>query len=215
MPLARPFSSKPLAKRIFPISCMHFCNTSTGNSFHQRWRAGRIGVPNKNRFRPCGASFNPARALLYVPFYWKGDLVPRFRREQTHQHIGAENSRCWCRLSATTPIPFGRRGWDAGSTPVSDQSTRFSPDQCFHVISVHIERGFVFLIRREQNHRTTGFRPTVADATCCCCGGQTSPEDARTGRRIDEFRLVFISVPVARSDHCSYRCGYTTFFLPS
>jgi len=49
-----------------------------------------VGVPNKNRFRLCGASFNPARAFLHVLFYWKGDLVSRFRREQIHQHVGAE-----------------------------------------------------------------------------------------------------------------------------
>jgi len=50
---------------------------------------GGIGVPNKNRFRQRGASLNPARASLHVPFYWKGDLVPRFRRERDHWHIGA------------------------------------------------------------------------------------------------------------------------------
>jgi len=77
------------------------------------------------------------------------------------------------------------------------------------------KREFVFLIRREQNHRTTGFRPAIVDATCCSFGSHASPEDARMGRRIDEFRLVLVSVPVARSDHCSYRCGYTTFLLPS
>jgi len=148
----------------FLISCMHFCNVETGNSFHQWGRAGRIGVPNKNRFRPCGASFNPARALLRVPFYWKGDLVPRFRREQTHQHIGAENSRCWCHLSAATPIPFGRRGWDAGSTSVSDQSTRFNPDQCFHVISVHIERG----IRVPDPSRAKSSDNRVPANSCRC-----------------------------------------------
>jgi len=73
----------------------------------------------------------------------------------------------------------------------------------------------VFLIRREQNHRSTGFRPSVADATCYGFGDHASPEDARMGRRIGEFRLVLVSVPVARSDHYSYRCGYTTFILPS
>jgi hypothetical protein len=56
---------------------------------------------------------------------------------------------------------------------------------------------YVFLIRREQNLRPTGFRPAVADATCCSFGGHASPEDARMGRRIDEFRLVLVSVPVA------------------
>jgi len=74
---------------------------------------------------------------------------------------------------------------------------------------------YVFLFRREQCLRPTGFRPAVADATCCSFGGHASPEDARMGRRIGEFRFVFVSIPAARSGHCSYRCGYTTFVLPS
>jgi len=105
----------------------------------------------------------------------------------------------------------GRRIYaDFGSNSAFQSQSRVSTWLLF------ISKGeFVFLIRREQNHRITGFRPTVTDATCCSFGGHAFPEDARMGRRIDEFRLILISVPVARSDHCSYRCGYTTFILSS
>jgi hypothetical protein len=86
------------------------------------------GYRTRTAFRSYGASLNPARALLHVLFYWKGDLVPRFHREQDFQHHGAETPRYLCRLAATTPIPCGWRERDAESTLVSDQPARFSPD---------------------------------------------------------------------------------------
>jgi len=52
---------------------------------------------------------------------------------------------------------------------------------CFHAATVHIEGEYVFLFRREQYHRTTGFRPAIADATCCCCGGHASPVGRKDG----------------------------------
>jgi hypothetical protein len=100
-----------------------------------------VGVPNKNRFRSCSASFNPARALLHVPFYWKGDLVPRLRREQNHQHFGAVTPN----TSAALRRP--RQSLSGGASGTPNQrwfrtNLRVSvPITCFHEISVHIERG--------------------------------------------------------------------------
>jgi len=148
-------------------------------------------------------------------YYWKGDLVLRSRRERSHQPAEAETSTAGITLGDHV-IPF-RATW-AGRRIIADFGTidAFQSQSRVSTWLPFISRGeYVFLIRREQNHRTTGFRPTAADATCCSFSGHTSPEDARMGRRIDEFRLVLVSVPVARSDHCSYRFGYTTFVLPS
>jgi len=168
-----------------------------------------------NAFWLCGAGFNSARASLHVLFYWKGDLVPRFRREQNCWHHEAETPRYQRRLAAVAPIPCGQ----ASGTPnqrLFRSNLRVSvPTACFHGFLFISKGEYVFLFRREQYLQTTGFRPAVADAACCCCGGHAPPEGARMGRRICEFRFVFVSVPVARSDHCSYRCGYTTFVLPS
>jgi len=92
-------------------------------------------------FRHCGAGFNPARAFLHVLFYWKGDLVPRFRRERSHQYAEAETS--------TAGITLGRPrhsfSGGVGGTPDLRwfrSNLRVSvPITCFHVASVHIERG--------------------------------------------------------------------------
>jgi len=92
MPLARPFSSKPSSDkhtnilRIFLPRKFRVVHSSDGGGL-----VG-VGVPNENRFRSCGASFNPAHAFLHVLFYWKGDLVPRSRRERSHQPAEAETS---------------------------------------------------------------------------------------------------------------------------
>jgi len=89
------------------------------------------------------------------------------------------------------------------------------PITCFHVIPVHMERGIRVPVPSRAMSSDNRVPSTVVDATCCCWGGHASPEDAWMGHRIDEFRFVLVSVPAARSDHCSYRCGYTTFLLPS
>jgi hypothetical protein len=89
------------------------------------------------------------------------------------------------------------------------------PITCYHVILVHMERGIRVPVPSRAMSSDKRVPATIADATCCCCSGHASPEGARMGRRICEFRFVVVSVPVARSDHCSYRCGYTTFLLVS
>jgi len=126
-----------------------------------------VGVPDENRFRSCGASFNPARALLHVPFYWKGDLVPRSRRERNHQPpeplLPQLVPPCGGRANPFRAARAGRRIYAGfGATSAFQSRSRVSTRFPF------ISKGeFVFLIRREQNHRTTGFRPAVVDATCC------------------------------------------------
>jgi len=85
-------------------------------------------------------------------------------------------------------IPF-RAAW-AGRRIYADFGTidAFQSQSRVSTWLPFISRGkYVFLIRREQNHRTTGFRPTAVDATWRSLSGQASPEDARMGRRIDEF----------------------------
>lgn len=141
MPLARPCSSKPSARQT-----RHFLRTFLPRKFmvvHSSDGGGLVGVgvPNENRFRSCGASFNPARALLHVPFYWKGDLVPRSRRERSHQPAEAGTS--------TAGITLGRpRHSLSGGVGGTPDLRRFRinrrvsvPITCFHVASVHIERG--------------------------------------------------------------------------
>jgi len=131
MPLARPYSSKPSSRQT--RHCLAGISTTRFKVVHSSDGGGLagVGVPNKNRFRSCGASFNPARALLHVLFYWKGDLVPRFRRELDYQHPGAETPRHSYRLAAATPFPCGWRERDAESTPASVRPARFSPDHVF------------------------------------------------------------------------------------
>jgi len=74
-------------------------------------------------------------------FYWKGDLVSRFRRELYFWHHGAETPSYQCRLAATTPIPCG---WASGTPNLRWFRTKprvSVPITCFHVTTVHIERG--------------------------------------------------------------------------
>jgi len=124
-------SSKPSTRR-FPIISM--VEGWQGSGYRTRTAFGIA-------FRPCGASFNPARALLHVPFYWKGDLVPRSRRERSHQPAEAETS--------TAGITLGRpRHSISGGVGGTPDLRRFRnnrrvsvPITCFHVASVHMERG--------------------------------------------------------------------------
>jgi len=136
-------------------------------------------------FRLYGAGFNPAHAFLHVLFYWKGDLVSRFRRERSHQSVEAETSTAGITLSDHV-IPV-RVQW-AGRRIITDFGTigTFQSQSRVSTWLPFISKGeYVFLIRHEQNHRVTRFRPAVPDATCCSLSGHASPEDARMGRRIE------------------------------
>jgi len=166
-------------------------------------------------FRHCGAGFNPARTFLHVLFYWKGDLVPRFRREQYFWHHEAETPSYQCHLAAAVPIPCGR----ASGTPNQRwfrSNLRVSvPTACFHGL-LFISKGNTCSCSVASNLiRQPGSVQQLSTPLAVAVVAFASPEDARMGRRIREFRFVLVSVPVARSDHCSYRFGYTTFFLPS
>jgi hypothetical protein len=198
MPLARPYSSKPSTRQTRHDSCGHFCHASSwgfipamvegwqGSGYRTRTTFGHAVQVSTPRVHCC--TFLSIRRAIWFP---------RFRREQNHQHFGAGTP------NTSTALRRPRQSLSGGASGTPNRrwfrtNLRVSvPITCFHVISVHIEGEFMFLIRREQIHRTTGFRPTVTDATCCSFGSQTSPEDVRMGRRIDEFRLVLVSVPVA------------------
>jgi len=146
MPLARPYSSKPSSRQArqclagISTTCCLVVRSSGGGGL-----AG-VGVPNENRisvlaFWHCGASFNPARASLHVLFYWKGDLVPRFRREQYFWHHGAETPSYQCHLAAAAPIPCGRASGTPNLRWFRSNRRVSVPAACFHATTVHIERG--------------------------------------------------------------------------
>lgn len=128
MPLARPHSSKPSSRQT--RHCLAGISTTQFKVVHSSDGGGLagVGVPNENRFRLCGASFNPARAFLHALFYWKGDLVPRFRREQDYQHPGAETPRYSYRLAATTPSLSGGASGTPNLRRCRIRPARFSPD---------------------------------------------------------------------------------------
>jgi hypothetical protein len=205
MPLARPHSSKPSIPR-FPMASV--VEGWQGSGYRTR---AAFGIA----FRHYGASLNPARAFLHVHFYWKGDLVPRFHRERYFRHHEAETPSYQCRLAATTPIPCGR----ASGTPDLRwfrSNLRVSvPTTCFHAATVHIERG----MRVPVPSRAISSDNRVPSSSCrrhvlllwwpCVPGGR---KDGTPNLRLS---VRFVSVPTARSGHCSYRCGYTTFVLPS
>jgi hypothetical protein len=79
--------------------------------------------------------------LLHVPIYWKDDLVPRFRREQHHRHFGAVTP------NTSTALRRPRQSLSGGASGTPNlrrfrTNRRVSvPITCFHVISIHIERG--------------------------------------------------------------------------
>jgi len=179
-----------------------------------------VGVPNENRFRQCISAmqckFQSRACISARSFLLEGRsgflaLVANGTTNPPKPKLPRPVSPWGDHVIPFRATLVGRRICASfGTTRVFQSQSRVSTWFPF------ISRGeFMFLFRREQSLRTTGFRPTVSDATCCSFGDHASPEDARMGRRIDEFRLVFVLIPVARSDHCSYRCGYTTFVLPS
>jgi len=220
MPLARPHSSKPSSRQARHCSRVFLPRVSWWfvPAVVEGWQGSgyRTSIAFGIAFRHSGASFNPARAFLRVLFYWKGDLVPRFRREQYFRHHEAETPSYQCHLAAAAPIPCGRASGTPDQRRLRKSIGAFQSRPSVSTRLPFISKGeYVFLFRREQSLRKNWVPSTVSDATCCCCGCHASPEDARMGRRIGEFRFVIVSVPAARSGHCSYRCGYTTFLLLS
>lgn len=199
-----------------PLSCGHFCTASHGSSFQRWWRAGRGRGTEREPLSVMRCKFPPRACISARSFLLEGRSGSSLSSRTELPASRSRNSQIPVSPCGDHANPFrvaraGRRIYAGfGPTGVFQSLSRVST--CFPFIS---KGEFVFLIRREQYHRLTGFRPAVVDPTCCSFGGHASPEDARMGRRIDEFRLVLVSVPVARSDHCSYRCGYTTFVLPS
>jgi len=175
----------------------HFCNTSHGSQYQRWWRAGRGRGTEREPLRSCGAGFNPARASLHVLFYWKGDLDPRSRRERSHQPAEAETSTAGIALWR----PRHSLSGGMGGTPDLRQfrtNRRVSvPITCFHVVPFISRGDFVFLIPSRANSSDNWVPSTIADATCCSFGGQAHPEGTWMGRRIDGFRPVLVSIPVA------------------
>jgi hypothetical protein len=88
MPLARPFPAMccqqdripehdpdtPDPPALRPANPRHPSEARMFNPRQPRRLAGS-GYRTGAAFRRCGASFNPGRALLHVPFYWKGDRL--------------------------------------------------------------------------------------------------------------------------------------------
>jgi hypothetical protein len=131
MPLARPFSSKPSSKRTCPSPASISATRARGNSYQQWWRAGRgrgtERVPlsaMRCKFQPhaciSARSFHIGRVIWFLALVANGATSPP--KPKLPRLVSP-----W----ATTPFPFGRRGRDTGSSPISEQSTRFSPKHVF------------------------------------------------------------------------------------
>jgi len=161
--------------------------------------AGRIGVPNEHRFSAMRCKFQPRACIAARSFLLEGRSVSSLSSRTEPSASRSRNSQCGYRLATATPFPLGRRRRDAGSTPSSEYHRRVSvPATHSCMVSVHIERG----IRVPIPSRVESSDNRVPSSSCRChvqlsCG-QASPEGVRTGRRIDEFRLDLVSVPVAR-----------------
>jgi len=129
-----------------PLFREYFYHVIQGGSFQRWWRAGRGRDTEQEPLSvlPFGIAVQVSTPRVhYCTFlsYWKGDLVPRFRRERSHQPAEAETS--------TAGITFGRpRHSLSGGVGGTPDHRRFRnnrrvsvPITCFHVASVHIERG--------------------------------------------------------------------------
>lgn len=127
-----------------------------------------VGVPNKYRFRSCNTSFNPAHASLHVPFSIGSSI--RFLAFVANRTTSITKPKlpdtCVALRQPRRPFQASVSGMPNLRRFRSNQRVSI-PITCFHVISVHIERGIRVPNPSRAKSSTTGFRPTVADVTCC------------------------------------------------
>jgi len=102
-----------------------------GGSFQRWWRAGRGRGTEREPLSVMRCKFQPRACISTCSFLLEGRSGSSLSSRTEPPARRSRNLHGWYYLRATTSFLFRRRGRDAGSTPISEQLTCFSPNHVF------------------------------------------------------------------------------------